>query len=386
MEVFEQQQFYQLKQSIKQVKQIVDEILKKAKNQTDQKQQINLQLQQPSMMKPLIQQQNNQVNILKQNLKPFTYQHIQQYSVSQSEYCCAIAINKDCSTLLAGCYSLIKVFEFKQGMLKKIQILTEHKNDVNTLNFMKKQNQFISGSADNSIIIWQNNQNNQWILQQRLNGHNSVIYCLILNNNEDIIISGSVDKTIKFWMKKNEWLCSQTITDHSSDVYGLSLNQQQNRVISCGGDKQILIIEQSHQNKEWIVIQKITVEQYGYRICFMDNNMFTFQPYGKEQMSIFEINSINNKYIKIKDINIKCGSDGNCLFPQQYIYQKCMLMSKSGEYVNLISKKQNGEFVTEQSIHFGNYHLFGVMSDDGEYLITWDGKSNQIQIRKYNEV
>ncbi|CAD8128971.1 unnamed protein product [Paramecium sonneborni] len=384
-EVFEQQLFNPLKQSIQKVKQIIDDILKKTKSQIDYNQKIILQVQQPQFMKLPIQKQNKLLGILKQSINPFTYQHMQQYSV-QSDWCGAIAINKDCSTLVAGCNSQIKVFEFKQGMLKQIQTLTEHNNSVFTLNFMKKQNQFISGSCDKSIIIWQFNQNNQWISQQRLNGHNHNIYCVILNNNEDIIISGSSDKTIKFWMKQNEWLCQQTITDPSSCVYGLSLNQQQNRVISCSYDKQILILEQSQQNKEWIVIQNITVEQYGYRICFIDNNMFTFQPYGKEQMSIFEMNSINNKYNKIKDINIKCGSDSNGLFFQQYINQKCMLMSKSGEYVNLIRKKQNGEFVTEQSIHFGTNSLYGVMSDDGEYLITWDKKSNQIQIRIYNEV
>ncbi|CAD8130625.1 unnamed protein product [Paramecium sonneborni] len=42
----------------------------------------------------------------------------------------------------------------------------------------------------------------------------------------------------------------------------------------------------------------------------------------------------------------------------------CMLMDKSGEYVNLIRKKQNREFVTEQSIHFG-----GLMIDDEVHLI-----------------
>ncbi|CAD8097631.1 unnamed protein product [Paramecium sonneborni] len=307
-----------------------------------------------------------------------------QYSVQQNEYCYAIAINKDCSTLVAGCNSQIKVFEFKQGMLKQIQILNEHNSYVYTLNFMKKQNQFISGSYK-LIIIWQNNQNSQWISQFRLIGHNDYILCLILNNNDDTIISGSCDKTIKFWMKKNEWLCQQTITDHFSYVFGLSLNQLQNRVISCGADNMILIMEQSQQNKEWIVIQKITFEQYGFRICFIDNYMFTFQPLGKDQMSIFEMNSINKQFSKIKDISVKCGSDSNSLFPQQYINQKSMLMSKSGEYVNFIRKKQNGEFVTDQSIHFETPLLFGVMSEDGEYLITWDSKSKQIQIRKYYE-
>ncbi|CAD8100631.1 unnamed protein product [Paramecium primaurelia] len=112
-------------------------------------------------------------------------------------------------------------------------------------------------------------QNNQWISQQILIGDNHYIYCLIVNNNQDLIISGSYDYTIKFWMKKNEWTYYKTIKDHSSYVYGLSTNQQQNRVISCGYDQLILIMEQQGCNKEQIVIQKITVEQSTYRISLL---------------------------------------------------------------------------------------------------------------------
>ncbi|CAD8204330.1 unnamed protein product [Paramecium pentaurelia] len=320
------------------------------------------------------------------NLKPFNYQIIQQSSISQNDWCYAIAFDNDCSTLVAGCESQIKVYEFKQGIIKEIQTLNEHQSRVFTLNFMKKSKQFISGSVDKSIRIWKQNQNYLWSSLQILNGHNGVISCLVLNINEDLIISGSHDNTIKFWIKKNEWLCQQTITDHSDSVYGLSLNQQQNRIVSCGDDKLILIIENQGQNTEWKVIQKININNYGLRVCFIDNNMFTLSQYNQEYISVFEMNNINKQFTKTRDITIKCGSDCNCLFPQQYINQKCILLSKNGEYVNLIRKKQNGEFLTEQSIHFATYSIFGGMSEDGQYLITWDKQSCQIQIRKYHEL
>ncbi|CAD8215097.1 unnamed protein product [Paramecium octaurelia] len=168
------------------------------------------------------EQSLNQTNQL--NLKPFTYQLIPKYSISQTESCCTIAINEDCSILLAGCESQIKVFEFKLGITKQTQNLNEHVYCVNNLNFMKKSNQFFSGSYDNSIILWEFNQNKQWISQYKLNGHTSYIDCLILNNNEDLIVSGSGDKTIKFWMKRDEWQCYQTNKNHSDSVFGLSIN------------------------------------------------------------------------------------------------------------------------------------------------------------------
>ncbi|CAD8178367.1 unnamed protein product [Paramecium octaurelia] len=216
---------------------------------------------------------------------------------------------------------------------------------------MKKSNQFKSGSYDSYMITWQLYQNNYWIPLYKLNGHIGYIYCLILNNNEDLIVSGSRDNTINFWMKKNELPCYQTIKDHSSSVYGLSLNQQQNKVVSCGQDKLILIMEQQGQNKEWIVIQKITIEKCARRVCFIDNNMFALSLDGKEEINIFEMNSIYQQFTKTTDIHVKCGSDGNCLFPQQYINSKCILVSKNVQ-LHVIGKNSFMILVQLQFKHF----------------------------------
>ncbi|CAD8215282.1 unnamed protein product [Paramecium octaurelia] len=249
---------------------------------------------------------------------------------------------------------------------------------------MKKSSQFISGSRDKQMIIWSMNSNNQWICSYKLNEHQDYIRCLILNNNEDLIISGSSDKTIKFWIKNNQWTCSQTITDHTNYVYGLSWNEKQNNVISCGVDKLILIIEESSQ-KKWNVIQKITVEQYGFRICFINDYVFTFQPYNQEYIHVYEINSSNQQYSKTKQIDVKSDSDAcDCLFPQQYLKSKCLLVNKNGRNVNLIRKNQNGHFITQQSIQLGHRIMYGQMSENGDYLVTWDNQSREIQIRKYH--
>ncbi|CAD8194501.1 unnamed protein product [Paramecium pentaurelia] len=361
-----------------------EKIQKQSLQETNKDKDLQLQsqnLQQIQTQQPIIQ------SSLQLILKPFTYNIIHNNSIKQHQPCYAIAINKDCSIVIAGCEKQIKVFQFKQEMLKQTQLLTEHQNVVNTLNFMNKSNHFISESDDNSIIIWSMNQNNQWICQQKLNGHNNSIYCLVYNNNtEDLIISGSSDRTIKFWKKQNQWLCQQTITDHTSCVLGLSLNQQQNKVISCGEDKQILIIEQSQQDSKWIVIQKIMVEKYGKRICFINDNLFTFQPSAIKQMYAYEMNNTNKQYLKTKDILVKCGRYVYDLFPQQHIKSKSLLVNRYGFYVNLIRTTENGEFKTEQSIEFGSSDIYGCISDDAQYLITWDNDSKEIQIRKYIEI
>ncbi|CAD8101530.1 unnamed protein product [Paramecium primaurelia] len=246
---------------------------------------------------------------------------------------------------------------------------------------MKKSNQFISGDKSGSIMIWSYN-NNQWNCSQKINGHTNWIQCLIMNNNEDLFISSSNDKCIKFWIKQQEWICQQTINNHTSSVYQLSLNEQQNQVISCGYDKQILIIEYSEYQKKWIILQTIKVDCYGSRICFIDDNLFTFQPCDGNLMYVYEMDSGNKQFTKTKDITVNQGDDFYALFPQQYIKQKQLLVVKHGYYINLIRKTQNNQFKVEQSIQFGEKLIYGQMSDNGDYLIIWDRSSEEIQIRK----
>ncbi|CAD8132545.1 unnamed protein product [Paramecium octaurelia] len=174
-----------------------------------------------------------------QNL--FTYQIIKDNKIKQDQFCFVIAINQDNSIVAVGCNSQISIYEFKQGMMKQIQILNQHIGDVFTLKFMIKSKQLISGDNGGSIVIWSSYDNNQWNFSQTIQGHRNQILCLILNTNEDLFISSNSDSSIKFWMKQNEWIRQQKITVHNSYAYQLSLNEQQDKVISCRYDNRILL-------------------------------------------------------------------------------------------------------------------------------------------------
>ncbi|CAD8159273.1 unnamed protein product [Paramecium pentaurelia] len=254
------------------------------------------------------------------------YELIDQNSIKQNEWCCAVAFNKDQQIVVAGCNENIKVFKHNQGKLDQIQLLSGHKKSVLILRFMSTNN-FVSGGGENAIIIWQEIGYHQWNCQQKLIGHLDPIYCLIVNNNDNLIISCSHDCTINFWIKQKQWLCQQTISDHQDQIYSLSLNEQQNKLISCSKDSYILVIEQSTQDQQWYVTQKIKVDQFGYRICFINDNFFIFQPYCQEQMHVYEMDSHRQIYMKTKEIFVNCDSIYcELLFSQQYLKLKCILV------------------------------------------------------------
>ncbi|CAD8104386.1 unnamed protein product [Paramecium primaurelia] len=326
--------------------------------------------------------------------KPFNYELITKGNpIKQDQWSYALAFNIDCSILIAGCSYSIRVFEVNNGILEEIQVLNEHTGYVNTLNFFKKSPiQFISSDADSTIILWKQMNNKEWKCQQKLLGHTSSIWALIINKEEDLIISSGLDKSIKFWTQQNqEWICYQTIQELNSHVYSLSISESQKQLISCNGDSTIFVIEQQKQNT-WQVIQKLKTTQLGYRVCFINEEIFTFQPKASEYLEIFKKKE-NGEFTKSQEIAVK-GGNSYCrfLFPQQFILQKSLLISKNGSYLNFIRYYQNQdqsfEFIIEQSIDFGSDtigYLYGHASDDGQLLAIWNGQSLEFQIYQYKE-
>ncbi|CAD8151263.1 unnamed protein product [Paramecium octaurelia] len=325
--------------------------------------------------------------ILPQIFKPFTYEIVSQ--ISESSLCQAFAFNYDSSILIVGQNDgSIKVFEFNFGQLKEIQLLKKHSSKIYCLYFMQKSSSFLSAGGDQQIILWKENNQKQWQSYQKLEGHTCQVNCLIMNNQEDCIISGSYDKTIKFWVQNNQqWKCNQTISDHTGYIRCLSLNISQNTLISCDGDKLILIISQDN-NQRWNIIQKISVERNGYSLCFVTDQMFTFQQETINIMHIYQLNIASQQFIKTEqEVDIKSNSGCTSLFPQKFIKAKQILLNKNGRNVNLIRLHSNGQFKTEQSIeNNGNCcGLFGTISNDGSYLVTYESDSIQLKVRRYRE-
>ncbi|CAD8165290.1 unnamed protein product [Paramecium pentaurelia] len=323
----------------------------------------------------------------------FSYRLLNQSSVKQQDQCYAIAISTDTSIIVVSCEQLIKVHQFEDEILIEVQVISEHQKQVYCLVFMKYSYSFISGSEDNSIRIWGQKKKNLWICQQKLQSHLDSIFSLIISKNDDLIISGSKDSTIKIWDKqsqykivsilkgKKEWQCKQTITSHTESVFSLALNEQSNYLISCGKDYKIIVFKE--QEIGWIQQQIIHVKCYGLGISFINNHTFCFQPQYHNKIDIYNLNFIN--YTKTKEISVKIGGVSNNLFPQQMIKSKQLIINKNGTYVNFIKIDQNSDIVSEYSIQFSTPQIFGKLSDNGEYLFTWDFKSKEIQIWKYNE-
>ncbi|CAD8130077.1 unnamed protein product [Paramecium sonneborni] len=302
------------------------------------------------------------------------------------KYCQAISINTDNSLILFASDSSITLFQYKFAQLKYIQNCRNHKNYVTTLNNFKNNFQFISGSIDSNIVLWPLNlMANRKYLQQ-LQGHTGIITCQVLIPKiENFIITGSMDNKIKFWnvSQLQQWRCVQKITDHKDSVLALATNLEGNKVLSSGKDNIILVFE---QNKllYWQVRQKIKVNQFGYLLNFIDHFTITFQPKQSSHLHLYKTNQMGDFEFPT---NILVGGGGQ--YCHQYNTNKLLIITKNGWNLNIINHihdftNEKDIFLLKESIEFFDQYFFGTLSQDGEYLITWDTQNLQIFIKKIN--
>jgi len=96
----------------------------------------------------------------------------------------------------------------------------------------------VSGSNDHSIKFW--NPNEEYKCIKTVLGHNSYVNMVILLNNR-WIASGSEDQKIKLWDPNDSYKCILTLEGHEGSINALA--QFDNLIISGSTDKTMKIWE-----------------------------------------------------------------------------------------------------------------------------------------------
>ncbi|CAD8119437.1 unnamed protein product [Paramecium sonneborni] len=315
------------------------------------------------------------------------YLMLQNHAIKQNDNFRALSFTKENDFLIAGCNKQIHIYKFCWGQLELIQQIDKHEQNICSIYSMKKSKSFITGDFNGKIIVWIYDEN-KWKSQAEVKEHSDFVNQILLNKDENEMITCSDDKTIKFYTKEQQqWKCVQTIKNHINNVHAISLNPSENTLISCGFDNIISILVKDFLQKEWQMKQTIKCEQYGYRICFFKNNSFFFQPQGQQKMQLFQKSSQNGEFEKTKEFEVnKLYSSCSRWFQMEYQVQNQLLLCKNGNCVNLFKVQDDCTLKAEQTITFETSGICGALTNDTLYLILWDDKSKQFQIRKqFNE-
>jgi WD40 repeat protein len=159
----------------------------------------------------------------------------------------SLAFSQDGQTLVTGSYRKIKVWRKScQGKVETfntepLYTLMGHSHIVHSLAVSGHDNILVSGSRDKTIKIWDLETGE---LLRTLKGHKDGVDAIALSPDGEIIASGSSDKTIKLWHLHTGELLG-TFKGHANTVTALAFTASGEMLVSGSLDKTIKIWQRS---------------------------------------------------------------------------------------------------------------------------------------------
>lgn len=135
----------------------------------------------------------------------------------------AVVLSNDGHVYTGSADRTIKVWKKKEGGERKhslVSTLEKHRSAVNALALTSDGKVLYSGACDRSIIVWErssddhhnkSNGGEHMMVAGALRGHTKAILCLAVV--DDLLFSGSADKTIRIWRRSSSPLKSSLGVD-----------------------------------------------------------------------------------------------------------------------------------------------------------------------------
>jgi len=140
----------------------------------------------------------------------------------------SVSWNPDGQTLATGSAdNTVKLWN-KQGKL--LQTLQGHQNSVNSVSWSPDGQTLATGSADNTVKLW----NKQGKLLQTLQGHQNSVNSVSWSPNGQTLATGSADNTAKLWNKQGKLL--QTLQGHQDTVNSVSWSPDSQTIATGSAD------------------------------------------------------------------------------------------------------------------------------------------------------
>ncbi|CAD8182100.1 unnamed protein product [Paramecium octaurelia] len=316
------------------------------------------------------------------------YKIINQFD--QREICYSIAFNRQSTIMVSGAQDEIKIWKFQDG--KKIECIQKIKGDseidyATCLVFSQKADFFISGSFDSSIKLYYN-QNNKWISQACKTSHSGLVTCVILNNQEDQLISCSQDLFIFIWkvsLTQKSIQFDYQLKRHEKIILSLSINQSDTEFVSTGQDQKIVVWKKD-ANKKWSFNQLIdhSYSDVGCRVSYITDTVIVWQQSNQPYVHFFQL--LNGMYVFKQSIQFPesetCAENFQFLFPTIYNRENKVIIQKINKKIYFIRFDDDTQQyqVDSSTISCSSSAVFGNSTQDGKYLVIWDPFFTQFSV------
>ena len=257
---------------------------------------------------------NDELNSIHININQTVYQEVESACKKLENLC---AKDKISSTIkFSTNFDKIKDFICEQD-------ITDHSNYINDIIINEEDNKILTSCDDMNIRVFDANQNFKCI--QILKGHTGrVAKIKYLNKSKEgaKLLSGSEDDSIKIWEMKNantyEFKCISTLKGHGGTINLFALinnddGSNEGRFASAAGDLSIRIWEPKGDYKNSSSITNVHLGKITGLTVYR-NNIFLISSSEDKTINIFSLREENKLIIKIKDHTDKINDILLCKF------------------------------------------------------------------------
>ncbi|BBN09281.1 centriolar protein POC1 [Marchantia polymorpha subsp. ruderalis] len=125
-----------------------------------------------------------------------------------------------------------------------------HRGGVHAVHFRPQMKHLVSGGNDNAVYLWslhcRPNLRHPVVRPFRFLGHNGPVYSVAVSPCDDLVASGSQDKSIRLWIPTVEGKCS-VIKGHTGPVRTVNFSHDGHFLLSGSDDKTIKIWKVKNQ-------------------------------------------------------------------------------------------------------------------------------------------
>ncbi|BBD61132.1 WD-40 repeat-containing protein [Nostoc sp. HK-01] len=258
------------------------------------------------------------------------------------------------ATLNQGVYLQAGENPANRAIAVEVNTLEGHSSRVNSLSFSPDGKTLASGSADNTIKLWNVSTGK---LLKTLSGYSSPVYSLSFSPDGKTLASGSADNTIKLWNVSTGKLL-KTLSGYSSPVYSLSFSPDGKTLASGSADNTI---------KLWNVSTgKLLKTLSGYS---SPGYSLSFSPGGKTLASGSADNTIKVWDVSTGKLLKTLNGHSNSVWSVSFSPDGKTLASGSGDNTIKLWDVSTGKFLKTLSGH-SSYVNSVSFSPDGKTLAS----------------
>ncbi len=163
--------------------------------------------------------------------------------IGHKKWIISVAYSPDGNAIVSGSAdNTIKIWDAKNHNL--IVTLKGHKSYVLSVAYSPDGKMIVSGSFDKTIKIW---DAKKYKLLATLKGHTDIVYSVAYSPDGKTIVSGSEDNTIKIWDAKNHKLLA-TLKGHTDSVRSVAYSPDGKTIVSGSEDNTIKIWDAKNHN------------------------------------------------------------------------------------------------------------------------------------------